>query len=305
MPYTTVLFDVGDTLLRVPEPAPSYQRLLAALGCPLPLKDVERIVTESRRQVREQLPLTVGEDLVLDREVAARRRTLHVETVVRLAGVPDPVAAAEAFFALYVGTDLFTLFPDVVETLEHLCAAGYRLGIVSNWEPRLPELCAAHGIDHYFSFTVVSEIEGYVKPHPHLYRRALELAGAAPEEVLHVGDRLREDIEGAAAVGIRAVLLDRAGTGNGYQPRIRALSELVPVLEQMEAAPLTWREEHAEAPAPGPSTAWRRELKPPSAWGDNPSIPIQGTNDARTSAVYSRGSDGAAPAAPDDPLRSP
>jgi HAD superfamily hydrolase (TIGR01662 family) len=230
--YTTILFDLGETLIQVPRPAPMYQRLLAAHGCSLALDEVERIVEESRRLASVQLPPIVGDDLTLNRQAAARRRTLHVENVIKLAGVADPGTASEAFFALYVGTDFFTLYPDVPDTLHHLHAAGYQLGIVSNWEPRLSALCAAHGIDRYFRFNVVSEIEGYSKPHPHLYRRALELANAPPEQVLHIGDKMLEDVEGAAQVGIRAVLLDRAGATEGYQPRITSLSELVALLEE-------------------------------------------------------------------------
>jgi HAD superfamily hydrolase (TIGR01662 family) len=235
--YTTILFDLGDTLIQVPPPAPAYRRLLASHGCPLPLEEVERIVAESRRLTSEQLPPIVAEDLRLNCEAAALRRALHVEHVIRLAGVVDQDAAAEAFLALYVGTGFFTLYPDVPQTLQQLYAAGYQLGIVSNWEPRLPALCAAHGIDRYFQFSVVSELEGYSKPHPHLYRRALELANAAPEQVLHVGDKLREDVEGAAQVGIRTVLLDRAGANPDYQPRITTLLELVRLLDDVAAFP--------------------------------------------------------------------
>lgn len=230
VPYTTILFDVGDTLVQVPRPAPFYQRLLAEHGCMLAVEEVERIVEESRRLVGERVPQPVGEDLVLNRDAARRRRELHVASILELAGVADPRTASEAFFAIYTGPDFFTLYPDVPETLDWLRTAGYGLGIVSNWEPRLPQLCAAHGIDRFFDFAVVSEVEGFSKPHPHLYRRALEVAGARPEEVLHVGDRLREDVEGAAQVGIRAVLLDRSGTIDGYQPRITTLTELVELL---------------------------------------------------------------------------
>src|SRR5207237_4415285 len=126
----------------------------------------------------------------------------------------------------------FSLCPDVPETLDRLRSAGYRLGIVSNWESRLPDLCAAHGIGRYFDFIVVSEIEGFVKPHPHMYRRALDLAGAPAHRVAHVGDSLRDDVEGASAVGIRGVLIDRVGAcAIDYHPRISSLAELERVLD--------------------------------------------------------------------------
>jgi putative hydrolase of the HAD superfamily len=227
-----VLFDVGETLLQVPEPAPIYHQLLARCGRSLPIEAVEAMLREVRREVDARIPRWVGEDFTLDCDASTRRRALHVDTLLSLAGVKNSDAARAAFFDLYVGTEFFTLYPDVPEALEQLRSAGYKLGIVSNWESRLPDLCTAHGIAAYFDFVVVSEREGFVKPHPHMYRRALELAGVSPEQVVHVGDSLTDDIEGAAAVGIRGILVDRAGScGVGYEPRISSLAELEQVLD--------------------------------------------------------------------------
>jgi HAD superfamily hydrolase (TIGR01493 family) len=182
--------------------------------------------------VDERIPRWVGNDLTLDCTASTERRRLHVDTLLTLAGVEDCAAARAVFFDLYVGTEFFTIFPDVPEALERLQAAGHRLGIVSNWESRLVDLCAAHGIARYFDFAVISEREGYVKPHPRMYQRALELAGESPERVAHVGDSLRHDVLGAAAVGIHGILLDRQGAGGGdYQPRINSLADLPRVLD--------------------------------------------------------------------------
>lgn len=231
MRYTTILFDIGDTLFQVPKPAAVYQQLLGRYGKSLPLAEVERILEETRCVLDARVPRWVADDLTLDRDASAQRRALHVETIVSLSGLDASCGVCQAFFDLYVSTEFFTLFPDVRDTLRRLYTDGYRLGIVSNWESRLRQLCAAHEIDQYFDFAVVSEIEGYSKPHPHMYRRALALAGVPPEQVLHVGDKLREDVEGAANVGVRAVLVDRAGTnGLDYQPRIAALPDLYEVL---------------------------------------------------------------------------
>ncbi len=231
MRYSTVLFDVGDTLLSVPKPAPIYQELLTSYGCSVCVEDVEQILAETKRLIDEQVPNWVTEDFVLDSTASTRRRMMHVDTIISLSGVSCPEVARATFLNLYVGTEFFTIFPDVAETLDALRSAGYRLGIVSNWESRLLELCAAHGIAEAFDFAVVSEIEGYSKPHPHLYRRALELAGVPANQVIHVGDKLREDVEGAASVGIRAVLLDRsARSTDQYEPRIQTLTDLPAIL---------------------------------------------------------------------------
>tara|TARA_Y100000758_G_scaffold221560_1_gene159861 strand:+ start:235 stop:438 length:204 start_codon:yes stop_codon:yes gene_type:complete len=64
---------------------------------------------------------------------------------------------------------------------------------------------------------------------------ALEKVGAAPEEVLHVGDQVRSDVMGAEGVGMKAVLIDRSG----HTPEaescliISSLSELTKVLEDL------------------------------------------------------------------------
>lgn len=49
------------------------------------------------------------------------------------------------------------------------------------------------------------------KPHPALFEKALEISGCSADEVLHIGDSVQSDAEGALAVGIRPVLLDRTG----------------------------------------------------------------------------------------------
>ena len=77
VPYTTILFDVGETLMQVPRPAPIYRRILAEHGRALPLAEVERIVEESRRLVGEQVPQPVAEDLTLNRAAARVARHEH------------------------------------------------------------------------------------------------------------------------------------------------------------------------------------------------------------------------------------
>jgi HAD superfamily hydrolase (TIGR01509 family) len=60
---------------------------------------------------------------------------------------------------------------------------------------------------------VTSAGAGARKPDPEIFRRALELAGCAPEEALHVGDTPEEDAAGARAAGITPLLIDRSGGG--------------------------------------------------------------------------------------------
>lgn len=105
------------------------------------------------------------------------------------------------------------LYPDVIGALDELAADGVGLAVVSNWDPRLPGLLGELGIAGRFSHVVYSAEVGFEKPHPGIFESALARLALEPEEALHVGDSRRLDVEGAQAVGMRAVHLDRAGDG--------------------------------------------------------------------------------------------
>jgi putative hydrolase of the HAD superfamily len=62
---------------------------------------------------------------------------------------------------------------------------------------------------HLVDVAVVSGLAGVEKPDPAIFLQALDAAGATPEQAIHVGDNVRDDVEGAEAVGIRGILVDR------------------------------------------------------------------------------------------------
>jgi len=100
--------------------------------------------------------------------------------------------------------------PDVIVTLQALRASGLRLGIVSNaaYRPRLmKQQLAALGLADYFDAVTFSSEVGVRKPHPAIYADALGKLGADPSRTLFVGDRVREDVQGPQAQGMRAVLI--------------------------------------------------------------------------------------------------
>ena len=56
---------------------------------------------------------------------------------------------------------------------------------------------------------VDSRSHGRVKPHPTIFQAALDVLGVAAADAVMVGDSLEEDVEGARALGMRAILVDR------------------------------------------------------------------------------------------------
>jgi putative hydrolase of the HAD superfamily len=72
---------------------------------------------------------------------------------------------------------------------------------------------------------------GKTKPHASIFRAVLELLEVEPADALMVGDTVEDDIDGARAIGMHAVLLDRLGLRPDFQPRIEDLHGLAPFLQ--------------------------------------------------------------------------
>jgi putative hydrolase of the HAD superfamily len=91
--------------------------------------------------------------------------------------------------------------------LDDLRAHGLKLGLVSNGIRDLSAFVAHHRLD--VDAIVDSRTHGYVKPHPTIFQAALERLGVRAGEAAMVGDSVEEDVNGARALGMHAILVDR------------------------------------------------------------------------------------------------
>ena len=116
--------------------------------------------------------------------------------------------------------------------LEALRELGLKLGLVSNaFDPGwlLHRDLELMGLSERLDFSVFSSEVGRRKPDPAIFERALEALGVAPENALFVGDRLYEDVRGAAEVGMTTVqaLWFRADEHpDGAEPDHQAFTQL-------------------------------------------------------------------------------
>jgi putative hydrolase of the HAD superfamily len=116
--------------------------------------------------------------------------------------------------------------------LESLRELGLRLGLVSNaFDPGwlLHRDVEQMGIAQRLDFSVFSSEVGLRKPHPAIFERALEALQVEAERSLYVGDRLYEDVRGAAEVGMTTVqaLWFRADDHpDGAEPDHQAFTQL-------------------------------------------------------------------------------
>jgi HAD superfamily hydrolase (TIGR01662 family) len=122
----------------------------------------------------------------------------------------------------------FELYDDVAEAVAALRAADLRIGLVSNSSRDVREFAVHHGLD--VDAGISSFHHGHTKPHASIFRAVLDLLGADAAEAVMVGDTIADDIEGARALGMAAILLDRDGRRADFEPRIESLGELPALL---------------------------------------------------------------------------
>ena len=110
---------------------------------------------------------------------------------------------------LWENSENFDLYDDVLPVLAELRGHGLKLGLVSNGGREISDFVAHHALD--VDCAIASRAHGWTKPHESIFRAALDLIGVAPSDAAMVGDSVEDDIEGAAALGMRAFLIDREG----------------------------------------------------------------------------------------------
>ena len=105
----------------------------------------------------------------------------------------------------------FELYDDVAPVLTQLSQSGLIVGAISNSHRSLDAFCEHFSLRGLITVAISSAEHGYMKPHRSIFDAALTKAGVRPDEAMMVGDSIRHDIDGALAIGMRAVLLRRSG----------------------------------------------------------------------------------------------
>jgi FMN hydrolase / 5-amino-6-(5-phospho-D-ribitylamino)uracil phosphatase len=165
-----------------------------------------------------------------------RIRTLY--ELQRAAGYGEREAreGAEQAFAVFLAErHAVVLYEEALEVLEQL-AGRYKLGALTNGNADIFKTDAAE----YFDFAFLAEDIGASKPAPDMFRAALDLTGATPADIVHVGDNPEHDIAGAQGVGMHTVWMNQGGAawpgGRAPDAQISNLRQLPQAIEAIEAS---------------------------------------------------------------------
>lgn len=234
LPLRAVFLDIGDTVMR---PNPSWEHVYAMtfeeFGVRVEMDDLHRALRQAYHHGGWGMEggFEPSEETSFQRTVA-----IDAAAIAELGLDPMPEEFFRRLGEMFMVTSNWHIFPDARPTLEALEERDVVIGAVSNWVWNLPELLHSLDIVRHFDFIAASARIGFEKPHPRIFEWALDKAGVEPGSVIHVGDHLDADVEGAAGVGIGGVLIDRASRYSTDEipdgvPVIRSLAELLPLVD--------------------------------------------------------------------------
>jgi HAD superfamily hydrolase (TIGR01662 family) len=142
-------------------------------------------------------------------------------------------AAAKDIYDEWSECGHFTMYEEVPDVLRAIHARGVKIGLISNTQRCLTSFQTHFELDGLFTVAVSSADHGYMKPHPSIFEAALSQVGTTAAQSVMVGDSLAHDIEGARQLGMRAVLVSRAGMPASCPPDVpvvHSLRELLPLI---------------------------------------------------------------------------
>jgi len=227
----TVSLDVGNTLLKSkPDVEEIYFRVLGEHGCTKEKSEVGEILFASleeyeRKIFKEELDLATNDE---EEEEWWRRVDAKIAERCEIKGEVQEVC--RQLWEEFKKEESWQTFPEVISVLTRLREEGYRLGVTSNWNSNLPSILKAHGIAPLLDFQVVSTEVGFKKPSLEIYKRTIEMAECDSWEIVHVGDHLDTDYQGALRAEMKAILLDRGKKSKVDGPVISSLEQLPKLL---------------------------------------------------------------------------
>jgi putative hydrolase of the HAD superfamily len=220
-----IFFDAGGTILEpYPTFAEAFTRICRAHGYEVAPADVQSVF---HRVGTAQVARETG---VVNATTSAESSQIfwrHLYTLfLNALGISDE-ALRDNLLQTFSDKASYKLFPEVLDSFEQLRRAGYRLGLISNFEGWLEEVLVEEKAGDMFDVKVISGVEGVEKPDPLIYRLAISRADVEPGECVHVGDSIANDLEPAASVGMKVVMMDRSDSFPDIAfPRIARLDEL-------------------------------------------------------------------------------
>jgi putative hydrolase of the HAD superfamily len=222
-----ILFDAAGTLIELVHPVGErYAAVAEAHGVSLPAWRLQDAFSRVLRGMPPMCFPDASPSGIADLERAwwrdlVRRTFLAADSTVRF---DDFDAFFEQLWREFAAPSSWRPRPGVPGVLDALRAAGASLGIVSNFDHRLPPILEAHGLLGRMGCIVLPGTHRIAKPDPRVFEPALEQLGVVADDAVYVGDQPAVDGAAATAAGLGFVDASQIGSLDELTDRIEIAS---------------------------------------------------------------------------------
>ena len=229
----TITFDLDDTLWEVkPTLIRAEEKTFAWLKQNAPnitqAYDMKALM-QWRMKVHSERP-------ELAHQISESRRIAITEALINV-GYPAKEAeemAEQAFQLFLTARHDVTVF-DEVEPLLKALKQKYILGVLTNGNANVRKL----PISHYFDFAYSAEELNASKPAPDMFQAALQASNAQPQELIHIGDHIEHDVQGALDIGSHAIWLNWDGQPLPSEHKAHEanrLDDILPIIQRIDSS---------------------------------------------------------------------
>ncbi len=205
-----IFFDAAGTLFDVRRNVGEiYANLAAKYGKNL---SPEKLQQNFIRAFRQQPPMTFP-SATPKNELPALEfnwwQNLVLEVFSEFGVFPDFDHYFVEVFEFFRTAQAWKLVDDAQITLQALQERRVKIGLISNFDTRVYDVLRAFELLDYFDSIHISSEVGAAKPDPRIFQAALTAHQIDAAQAIHIGDDVRDDAQGAEAVGMTGILFNR------------------------------------------------------------------------------------------------
>jgi 2-haloalkanoic acid dehalogenase type II len=226
-----VLFDLGNTLVKLWIPETVYHRILTSFKINRSIEEIREALVKAQKD-SERLKYEQLFGKIPYEEYWNKRDGL----LLRHLGLPPDRKLLKKIQTRWFDYAECPLFPDVNPVLSKLRERGLKMGIISTaYEQDIDAITQKTGLQkELFEVIVGADTLKKTKPDPEVFKYALTKLKVKPQETLFVGDEIDADYRGAENAGIHALLIQRTENKTSQTSDLSTIASLEEVFKYLD-----------------------------------------------------------------------
>lgn len=226
-----VLFDLGNTLVKLWIPETVYHRILTSFKINRSIEEIREALVKAQKD-SERLKYEQLFGKISYEEYWNKRDGL----LLRYLGLPLDRKLLRKIQTRWFDYAECPLFPDVKPVLSKLRERGLKMGIISTgYEQDIDAITQKTGLQkELFEVIVGADTLKKTKPDPEIFKYALTKLKVKPQETLFVGDEIDADYRGAQSAGIHALLIQRTENKTSQTSDLSTIASLEEVFKYLD-----------------------------------------------------------------------